>query len=103
MKTSTLLLLELPCPATVEKSILRTITREAWTTIGARLLVIEAEADLLVEEVEDVEAVPEAIRDLDLHQIDEGMVGAADLHPEGAHGDALEASVDLVADLPHRA
>lgn len=79
------------------------MTREAWTTIGARLLVIAAEADLLVEEVEDVEAVPEAIRDRDLHQIDEGMVGAADLHPEGAHGDAPEASVDLVADLPHRA
>ena len=51
--------------------------REAWTTIGARLPGIEAGADLhlLVVEVGDVAAAPEAIRDLDLdlRLIEEGM------------------------------
>lgn len=81
--------------------------REAWTTIGARLPGIEAEADLhlLVVEVGDVAAAPEAIRDLDLdlRLIEEGMVDAAARLPEEGAGDAPEASVVLVADLPHLA
>ncbi len=67
------------------------------------MIEVEADLHLLVVEVEDVAAVPEAIRDRDLRLTEEGMEDDDALLPEEGAGDAPEASVVLVVDLPHLA
>ena len=91
------------CPTATE-----TTRRVVWTTIGGLPLASEVAVDLLrpVEEAaEDVEADPEAFRDLDLRRIEGDLEteDVADLLPEEGPADALEVSADPGAARHHLA
>lgn len=92
----------MPCPAATE-----TTRRVVWTTIGGLPHASEVAVDLLrpVEEAaEDVEADPEAFRDLDLRiEGDLETEDVADLLPEEGPADALEVSADPGAARHHLA